>query len=79
MKKEYLYNVLKNSEENSVHRISWDRGNGSIDRLVSFEGFDSRGEPRLKFKDSSDYLDFRLIGGYDSVISLEDCSADGMC
>ncbi len=79
MKKEDFYDSLRYAGENSIFRLKWDRGNGSIERFVSFDGFDSKGEPLLKLKDSKDYLNVRLIGGYDSIISLQDCSADGMC
>jgi hypothetical protein len=67
MEKEKIYAILNSSEENSRFRIVWDRGNGLVDRIVSFERFNLKEEPLLRLEDSKDYLDINRIGGYDSI------------
>ena len=73
MKKDKFYEILKSSEDNPAFhffKIEWDRGNGLIERRVSFEGFDSTNKPLLHLEDSNDYLNIDRIGGYDSIKSF---------
>jgi hypothetical protein len=72
MEKEDFYRTLKDFEENlTTCNIKWDRGNGTIERLVRFGGFDKQNIPVLYF-DGGVRLDFDLIGGYSKIISIQD-------
>jgi hypothetical protein len=79
MEKNEVCNYLNKFEKNSIHKLIWDRGNGNIERLVAFEGFDPRGNPKLHLGDSGNYLDILLIGGYFSIISIQEECPDGFC
>jgi hypothetical protein len=73
MDEKTVYELLKSSEDNpafNIFKIEWDRGNGVIERRVSFEGFDSKNKPLLHLADSDNYLNIDRIGGYSSIKSL---------
>jgi hypothetical protein len=64
--------ILSSSCPFTFFDIAWDRGNGTIERKVFFEGFDIIGKPRLKLKDSRAYFNPNWIGGYNPIISLKE-------
>ncbi len=42
MEKNEVCKYFSKSEKNSVHKLTWDRGNGKLDCLVRFDGFDEK-------------------------------------
>lgn len=70
MEREKLYEELGKYKEGSKVFLEWDRGNGPLERVVYFNGFDKKG-PLLSF-DGGAILDFEKIGGYQSIISIRD-------
>jgi hypothetical protein len=69
MEKEDFYKKLSNYPTGSLLNLQWDRGNGTLERLVRFIGFKDD-SPLLCF-DGGSILDIDKMGGYRSIISLE--------
>ncbi len=79
MNKEEVYETLRNLGT-SIARITWDRGNGKLDELVYFDGeFDSEQNPKMYFANGRAQLDIKKMGGYSSIISIEEECPDGYC
>jgi hypothetical protein len=78
MEKETVYNKLKDLREYTICSIKWDRGNGPLERLVRFEGFDEQKNPLL-YLIGETLFDIEKIGGYNSIISVEEECPDGHC
>ena len=74
--KERVYNQLRDFEIGSFCRLVTDRGNGQIENLARFEGFDSERNPRLYIGSpvSQVMLDIEKIGGYSSIVSIRENS-----
>jgi len=71
MEKEILNQELKKSSLNSKFTLKWDRGNGFLEKIVYFNGFDEKDDALLFFiKAIYTRLDIEKIGGYDSILSI---------
>jgi hypothetical protein len=70
MDKDYLCEKLKEYKIGSQFKLIWDRGNGPLEQIVLFQGFDRNNDPLLK---AGNYglLSIEKIGGYKSIISFE--------
>ena len=79
MKKDEICKYLDEFEKNSVFALMWNRGNGILERMVAFEGFDEKGNPILHFRNKGEYLDIEKIGGYSSILSIQEEHPDGYC
>jgi|WetSurMetagenome_2_1015567.scaffolds.fasta_scaffold404795_1 hypothetical protein len=79
--KERVYEILKNSENNTIFKIAWktrntgNTGNGRpLDARVIFDGFDEGKKPRL-VQEGGTLLDIeRLDDGYNSIKLFEKVS-----
>ncbi len=71
-----VYSQLRHREIGSFCILVIDGGNGSIEHLARFEGFDTKGNPRLYIGSpvSEVMLDIDKVGGYSSVVSISDNS-----
>lgn len=69
MEKKEVYRQLSNSRVGSLLNFQWDRGNGSLERVVRFTGF--KDDSPLLYFDGGSLLDIDKIGGYRSIISLQ--------
>jgi hypothetical protein len=69
MEKEKVYEYFRGFEKYSIHTLKWDRGNGELERMVRFDGFDEEGNLKLTFPEGETQLDIEKIGGYNSIIS----------
>lgn len=80
MKEENLIKYLTGFQKNSRFRLIWDRGNGVLEKLVRFDGFDENGKPEfyLQHNRESILLDLDKIGDY-SFISISPKCPDGYC
>jgi hypothetical protein len=78
MEKSAVYETLKNFEKYTIVSVKWDRGNGPLERMVRFEGFDKQKNPLLYVTNEA-LLDIEKIGGYNSIISVEEECPDGAC
>lgn len=78
MEKNLIYETLKNFEKYSILSLSWDRRNGTIEKMVCFEGFDKNNQPLFNLGDNT-LLDIKKIGGYSSIISIQEECPDGHC
>jgi hypothetical protein len=76
MEKETFYEKLRRLEIGAVCVLKWDRQNGTIDRLVRFDGFDEQYIPMLYFPGGT-RLNFDLIGGYHKIVSIQEECPDG--
>ena len=68
MEKKILCETLEKLEIGSRLKLKWDRGNGSLEETVRFEGF-KKDYPLLYFNGGA-LLDIDKIGGYGSIISI---------
>ena len=73
MEKNEFCTKLREYPKSSEFMLEWDRGNGSLERVVVFWGF-KKTTPRLYFKqgfkEGRNLVDIKRIGGYESIISL---------
>ncbi|MCX6746893.1 MAG: hypothetical protein NTU63_02035 [Candidatus Pacearchaeota archaeon] len=69
MEKEDFYKKLSNYPVGSLLNLQWDRGNGTLERLVRFIGF--KDDSPLLYFDGGSLLDIDKIGGYSSIISIQ--------
>ena len=70
MEKETLIEELEKLHLGIRLNLSWDRGNGALESIVSFEGFDKEGNPQFCLGDN--FLSIEKIGGYTSLISVKE-------
>ena len=77
MEKEKFYEELKKIGKYSPISLKWDRGNGVLERMAYFSGFDEDNNPIIHFENSM--LDIEKIGGYESIISVQEECPDGAC
>lgn len=70
MEKEAVIKKLEILPFGAKLNLSWDRGNGELERMVSFEGFDKEGNPQ--FYVGGNFLSIEKIGGYSSLIAIEE-------
>lgn len=68
MEKSIFYETLKGFEKGTMLKLKWDRGNGTLEGIVCFEGFEEN-SPLLYFNNRV-LLDIDKIGGYNSIISI---------
>jgi hypothetical protein len=78
MEKDEVYGKLKNLEEYTIVKVKWDRGNGPLEKMVCFGGFDKQENPLLYISNEM-LLDIEKIGGYNSIISIDEECPDGHC
>ncbi len=69
MKKIIFYETLKGLEKGTTLKLKWDRGNGTLEGTVCFEGF--RKDCPLLYFEGKTLLDIDKIGSYNSIISIE--------
>ncbi|MCK9596879.1 hypothetical protein M0R19_06845 [Candidatus Pacearchaeota archaeon] len=70
MDRKKVYEILSKLEKNSLVRLEWDRGNGKLDELFRFGGFDKNNNPLLYINNDT-LLDIKAIGGYNSFNSIK--------
>jgi len=70
MEKLDFYRELAKYKKGSEFMLAWDRGNGQLEDIVNFGGFDKKG-PKIYFKNGGNRLDIEAIGSYQSIISLK--------
>jgi len=58
--------------------LKWKTRNGELDGLVRFDGFDEEKNPRL-IQSGGVLLDIEKIGGYSSILSIQEEHPDGYC
>lgn len=78
MEKNEVYGILEKLEKYSIVSLKWNRGNGELESLVRFDGFDEDKNPKLILVGETQ-LDIRMIGGYPAIISVQEECPDGMC
>ena len=78
MDKIQVYETLKSFEKYSIVNVKWDGRNGELEALVRFDGFDKDNNPQLILSGKNS-LDIEKIGGYSSIISIEEECPDGYC
>ena len=78
MEKSAVYQYLSNFELYSIHKLIWAGRDGELETMVSFEGFDESEKPKLIQKGNVP-LDIEQIGGYSSILSIQEECPDGHC
>ena len=79
MEKNEIYDYVSSFIKNQEYILKWDRGNGVLEGIVRFDGFDSNNDLRFLFQDNKTKLDIKTIGGYSSITSIEGLELDGIC
>jgi len=69
MDKKIFNKKLGKLEKNSLIRLEWDRGNGTLHELFRFGGFDKNNNPLL-YLEQDTLFDIESVGGYNSIISM---------
>jgi hypothetical protein len=76
MEEKLFLGKLRSLEKGTMCHMSWDRQNGPVNNFLRYNGFDENNVPKMYFPGGT-RLNFRLIGGYLSIISLEEECPDG--
>lgn len=71
-----VHEQLGRYQVNQILSLKTDRGNGSIENLIRWEGFGEDGQPQIRFVGGA-LLDIRLIGGYKHIVSIREECPDG--
>ena len=79
MEKNEIYDYVSSFIKTQEYILKWDRGNGVLEDIFLFDGFDNDKNPKLFFRESRAQLDIKAIGGYPSIISIEGLELDGIC
>ena len=74
--KEKFLAKIKTFKKGAYLSMTWDRNNGTITKILRYEGIDKNGVPEMYFPGNT-RLRFDLIGGYNSVLSLQEECPNG--
>jgi hypothetical protein len=77
-RREEVHKILGGLERGTIISIVTDRSNGQVPNMARFDGPDSEGEPIIYFNGGA-RLDIGAIGGYKSIISIQEECPDGAC
>jgi hypothetical protein len=72
MNEEEFCAILQSAGVSTTLKLKYQGKKGEIERRVASEGFDFKGKPRVRLKDSRAYFNPNWIGGYDKIISLKE-------
>lgn len=78
MEKDTVYKYLDSFEIYSFHTLTWAGRNGQLEAMVRFDGFDEFDKPTL-IQQGNIPLDIEKIGGYSSILSIQEECPDGHC